>query len=129
MDADEFEVRLARLLATLDDAAALLVEHGEHGWAAWLEGDRRRIAQGDLAGLDHLLAAFGGMGSLNDLVFDPRNGNALSPGHDADHRTGRGTGRGTDRHPVDDRDNEALDAFRSSIYADATAVRHELRRR
>ena len=126
-------MHLARLLATLDDAAALLVEHGEHEWAAWLQGDRRRIAQGDFAGLDHLLAAFGGMGSLNDLVFDPRNGNALSPGHDAGHHTGsgtgRGTGRGTDRDLRDDRDNEALDGFRSSIYADATAVRHELRRR
>jgi hypothetical protein len=110
VDADEFEVRLTRLLATLDDAAALLVEHGEQGWAAWLEGDRRRIAQGDLAGLDHLLAAFGGMGSLNDLVFDPRNGNTVAGEHD-------------------DRDNEALDGFRASIYTDATAMRRELRRR
>ena len=111
MDADEFEVCLARLLAVLDEAAALLAAHGEHQWAAWLEGDRRRIAQGDLTGLDHLVSAFGGMGSLNDVVFDTRNGNA------------HGTERDTDR------DNEALDGFRASIYADATAVRRELRSR
>lgn len=129
MDADEFEVRLARLLATLDDAAALLVEHSEHGWAAWLEGDRRRIAQGDLAGLDHLLAAFGGMGSLNDLVFDLRNGNAPATGHSPSRSPAHDDGPSHERDERDDRDNEALDGFRASIYADATVVRRELRRR
>lgn len=59
------------LLTALDEAVVILRELGGDDptvahWAGWLERDRARIAAGDLAGLDHLMQAFGGMGSIND---------------------------------------------------------------
>ena len=66
-------MNVADLLA---QAIALLEAHGERTWAGWLRDDRARILGGDQGGVTHLLAAFGGMGSLNDIVFDPINGNA-----------------------------------------------------
>ena len=67
MEAAEFASRHERLLRTLDELVDLLVAGGDEQWAAWLSGDRRRIAGGDRHGLDHLLQAYGGMGSFNDV--------------------------------------------------------------
>jgi hypothetical protein len=39
-------------------------------WSAWLETDRSTIANGDFYGVEHLLRAFGRMGSLNDVALD-----------------------------------------------------------
>ena len=109
MSDDEFEGRLADLLATLDDASALFAKHGAHRWAAWLSENRERIANHDRYGVEHLLTAFGGMGSLNDVVFHPMNGNAS--GED-----------------IDGWDNAELAALRGKLFADATALRWELDR-
>ncbi len=109
MTDDESEGRLADLLASLDDASALLAKHGAHRWAAWLSEDRERIANHDRYGVEHLLMAFGGMGSLNDVVFHPMNGNAS--GEDDDGW-----------------ENAKLDALRSKLFTDATALRRELDR-
>ena len=49
---------------------ALLRRRGDTLFAEWLEGDRAKIAAGKTGALVHLLGAFGGMGSLNDVVFD-----------------------------------------------------------
>lgn len=68
---------MSELLLTLDDLASLLRRHGEPHWSAWLEGDARRLRNGDRGALDHLLSAFGGMGSLNDLILSPVNGHAI----------------------------------------------------
>ena len=106
---DEFEGRLDDLLATLDEASALLAKHGARRWAAWLSEDRERIANHDRYGVEHLLMAFGGMGGLNDVVFHPMNGNAS--GED-----------------MDGWDNAELDALRSKLFTDATALRRELNR-
>jgi hypothetical protein len=106
---DEFEGLLDDLLATLDEASALLAKHDVHHWAAWLSEDRERIANHDRYGVEHLLMAFGGMGSLNDVVFHPMNGNAS--GED-----------------IDDWDNAELDSLRSKLFTDATALRRELNR-
>lgn len=57
------------LLAALNDATKLLREHGHTHWAQWLARDREQIANGDLHGVTHLLQAFGGMGSLNDVML------------------------------------------------------------
>ena len=48
-------------------AAELLRWHGEEHWAGELDRDAKRIASGDFYGVEHLLSAFGGMGSLNDV--------------------------------------------------------------
>ena len=76
------EQAVIELAALLSRAIALLEAHGETSWATWLRADRERIVHGEAARLGHLLSAFGGMGSLNDVVFSPANGNA------ADERSG-----------------------------------------
>jgi hypothetical protein len=66
-------------LATLiEQTATLLKYQGEEHWADWLEADARAIRARDGWGLEHFLAAFGGAGSLYDLIFHPVNGNASS---------------------------------------------------
>jgi hypothetical protein len=69
---------VARLLELLDEAAALLERHGDVHWGAWLSRDAERIRAGDLYGVTHLLEAFGGMGSLGDVTFDPADHEASS---------------------------------------------------
>lgn len=67
------------LTSVLESLEALLQAHGERHWSAWIEADRRRIAASDVFGLDHLLSAYGGMGSLNDLILCPENGHLIRP--------------------------------------------------
>jgi hypothetical protein len=67
------------LRATLDETIGLLSDVGEHFWMRYLEHGRRQVAHGDAHGVDHLLGAFGGMGSFNDLVLDPLNQHQGTP--------------------------------------------------
>ena len=55
------------LATNLEEAEALLRKHRIFRWADWLEKDARFIRNLDFYGIEHLLSAFGGMGSLNDL--------------------------------------------------------------
>ena len=57
----------AGLLSILDELIALLRSSDETQWSAWLEKDRRLIANGDFYGVEHLLRTFGGMGSFSDV--------------------------------------------------------------
>jgi hypothetical protein len=66
------------LIYALDETVALLRSYGEKHWAEWLAGDRASIANGNAGGVTHLLSAFGGMGSFNDLFLSPANGHYLS---------------------------------------------------
>ena len=68
-----------RLLTTLAELSTLLRSHGETHWAEWIERSNELIAAGDAYGLEKLLAAFGGMGSINDLVLRELNGRARAP--------------------------------------------------
>jgi hypothetical protein len=61
---------LANLLQMLSN---FLVEVGEEGWAKWFAQDSRRVRLLDFYGVEHALSAFGGMGSINDLVIHPMN--------------------------------------------------------
>jgi hypothetical protein len=56
--------------------ATLARGYGEQRWADELDRHARWTQVGDRHGLTRLLGLFGGMGSLNDLVFHPQNGNA-----------------------------------------------------
>ena len=58
------------LLDLLEQAEAHLRTQGQVHWADWLHRDRSLIAGHDAYGLKHLLRAYGGMGSINDLVGD-----------------------------------------------------------
>jgi hypothetical protein len=62
------------LVDALDEAIEILSVAGEDHWRRWLEEGRRLVLVGDLHATTHLLRAFGGMGSFNDLVLSPRNG-------------------------------------------------------
>jgi Domain of unknown function (DUF6966) len=78
LDDGAMDPDVARLADSLDRLAAFLADHGEERWAAWVATDARRVRDGDRRGVSHFLQAFGGMGSLNDLVFAPVNENARS---------------------------------------------------
>jgi hypothetical protein len=67
-----------RLIATLQETVELLERANERGWAFRLRGDLERIDDDDGSGIDHLLSAYGGMGSLSDLYLCAQNGHSVS---------------------------------------------------
>jgi hypothetical protein len=68
---------VAELAGLIEQAADLLLAHGETHWANWLRLDAQRIRNLDLRGVEHMLTAYGGMGSINDLILHPHNGHKL----------------------------------------------------
>ena len=94
------------LLRVLDQLGELLRTCEEEHWAEWIDRDRRLIADGHPDALGHLLAAFGGMGSLRDLTIHPANGHAI------DERRIR---------PVNDR----LRTLRGAAFTMATSLRND----
>lgn len=63
------------LAAMLDEAVVLLRRHRLDHWADWLLKDAMSIRNLDFHGVEHLLSAFGGMGSLNDIGLAEQNPN------------------------------------------------------
>jgi hypothetical protein len=51
----------------------LLDAHSMTHWSDWLARDAMRVRAGDDDGLAHFLSAFGGMGSLNDVLLRSRS--------------------------------------------------------
>ncbi|MGN6827207.1 DUF6966 domain-containing protein [Paucibacter sp. M5-1] len=64
---------IVKLVDMLDEAAALLRKHRDDHRASWMERDAQLIRSLDFYGVQHLLQAFGGMGSLNDVTFTQPN--------------------------------------------------------
>lgn len=67
---------IVSLIAMLNEASFILRRHSENNWASWLEKDARLIERSDFYGIEHLLSAYGGMGSINDIGLgepDPEN--------------------------------------------------------
>ena len=62
----------------LRETVGLLRRVGEHHWCEWLDESLRRIEESDYSGIEHLLSAFGGMGSFNDIFISPANGHLVS---------------------------------------------------
>jgi hypothetical protein len=92
---------VAPLIELLDEAIALFRKHNCDNWVAWLEKDAALHRASDPRGIAHLLSAYGGMGSLNDIGFgedDPENPGWL--------RT----------HPDDKRLQEVLNEIHSLAY-------------
>ncbi len=98
------------LEADLGDLVALLRRHRADHWAQTLAGALRRIEAGDPVGLDHVLGAYGGMGSLNDLWLHPVNGHTIALEEVASV-------------------NEQVAALLSRVYSEAHELRRELRHR
>ena len=99
------------LCARLEETILLLERADEIPWAVWLKESLRSIEKGDISGIEHLLAAYGGMGSFNDLLIHPANG----------HR-----GNDVERAEM----NERLAILRSELYDLGEFIRHnsEIRR-
>jgi hypothetical protein len=70
--------KTAKLVSLLDSASLVLRSSGEEYWATWLEKDAALLRARDFEGIEHLLRAFGGMGSINDLVLHPINGHRIA---------------------------------------------------
>jgi Domain of unknown function (DUF6966) len=60
---------LDELLKILDEIIQLLEADGEQHWSNWMRKSRSRLQDSDYSGIEHLLSAYGGMGSFNDLVI------------------------------------------------------------
>ncbi|WP_421121571.1 DUF6966 domain-containing protein [Aquihabitans daechungensis] len=74
-DLDEHYERLLALLVELD---SLLTACGDVPWAEWAHRNTELIQQGQRRGVASVRTAFGGMGSLSDLVICPENGHQVS---------------------------------------------------
>lgn len=61
--------RLDELLETLDKLVQLLESDREQRWSKWIRQSRERLQDSDFSGIEHLLSAYGGMGSFNDLII------------------------------------------------------------
>ena len=68
MSEPDLDEAVGKLITVLDTLASLLRGIGEERWAAWVEKSNRHLQNHDLRGVHHLLGAYGGMGSLNDIV-------------------------------------------------------------
>ena len=67
-----------QLIAMLRDAAARLRALGHDHWGEWLEESADALARNQIGGLAHYRSAFGGMGSLSDVIKPAELDQALS---------------------------------------------------
>jgi hypothetical protein len=104
----DFDEQLAELKSNLQETIALLREHGERHWLSWAERCQRELDAHDTAAFDHILGAYGGMGSFNDLLILGWN----------DHLV---------ESEQEDAVNRRLGHLRTAIWTTATALRHEIR--
>lgn len=71
--------KTAELLMVLESLSELLREVGDEAhWVNWFERDANCLRMGDFYGIEHFLRAFGGMGSISDLVLHPLNGHRIA---------------------------------------------------
>jgi hypothetical protein len=66
-----------KLVLELDACVLLLQSCSEKHWTEWLEKCGTDLKTGDFSGIERLLGAYGGMGSINDLVLHPMNGHTM----------------------------------------------------
>lgn len=57
------------LIDVLDELASVLESDGNTHWGSWMQKARARLLNSDFSGIEYLLSAYGGMGSLNDVVL------------------------------------------------------------
>ncbi|WP_348772795.1 DUF6966 domain-containing protein [Pseudomonas hormoni] len=58
-----------QLIDVLDQLATVLESDGATHWSQWMRKARAHLMNSDYYGIEYLLSAYGGMGSLNDLVL------------------------------------------------------------
>jgi hypothetical protein len=60
---------IAALIDVVEEAESILRRNEMDGWAGWLCNDAKGLRNGNGDSVRHLLSAFGGMGSVNDVVL------------------------------------------------------------
>jgi hypothetical protein len=103
----DLKQKTQQLIAILEQIENLSVIHGEQHWSAWITRDIMAIRKYDAQGIGHLLSAYGGMGSFNDLRLCAANG----------HRIGE-----SEAIEV----NDTLSALRSKAYTLAKEMEHKI---
>jgi len=91
--------KTAQLIAVLEEMIRVLDSDGEKHWRKWMASARSRLVNSDYSGVEHVLDAYGGMGSFNDLVI----GQSMAGGLFC-------------WKPGAEEENDKLDALRSKAY-------------
>jgi hypothetical protein len=112
----EMEKLQRDLVQDLHHVVDMLQRQGEIRWAEWLADDCDLIRHGDVFGLDHLLSAFAGLGSINDLWLGRTN--SFTPRPPIVHE------RGLDRERAS---NDSLQLLLRRIWEQASLLRRALR--
>lgn len=73
----EVDAKFARLTSSLHDLDARLRAQGYDFWADWVRDSLIKIEARDPQGLVHFRSAFGGMGSITDLMLEPDDDQVL----------------------------------------------------
>jgi len=66
------------LIIELEACANMLKECSEIHWGLWLEECASLLKTGNFRGIEKFEGAFGGMGSINDLILHPINKHNIS---------------------------------------------------
>ena len=103
----DLERKTQQLIGILEQLEHLLVSYGEQHWSTWIKQDITAIKKYDVHGIAHLVSAYGGMGSFNDLWLCSANGHRI------------------DEMEVS-RANDTLSALRSDAYTLAKEIEHKL---
>ena len=61
----------------LDELAFVLESDGNTHWCGWMQKVKARLLNSDYSGIEYLLSAYGGMGSLNDVVLGQSYNNGV----------------------------------------------------
>ena len=61
--------RTKELINVLQSLIVLLQSDNATHWAKWMSVSKSRLEASDFSGITHLLGAYGGMGSFNDLIL------------------------------------------------------------
>ncbi|MEI8021413.1 MAG: hypothetical protein WCH39_24605 [Schlesneria sp.] len=73
----EAETSRVKLILAVTQAERLLRRYSITDWADTLNRAATLITGSDFSGVDDLFSIFGGMGSFNDIVIHPLNGNPI----------------------------------------------------
>lgn len=65
----EMGPKTEELICILDQLAIVLESDGDTHWSFWMRKARALLLDSDYSGIEYLLSAYGGMGSLNDLIL------------------------------------------------------------
>ncbi len=61
--------KTTKLIRTLEEIVELLESDEQTHWSEYMSTARQLLLTADYAGVEHLLRAYGGMGSFNDLIL------------------------------------------------------------